>query len=311
VVTASALTGEDIMQNSLKKIGFIGTGIMGGHMARRLAQAGYEVVAWNRSVDKSAKLAEFGVVTVDSPSAAVAAADVTIVMLSSGPVVDSVLFDADSNGKVPTECMRPASTLIVMSSIPVETSRKQGERVAECGVSYLDAPVSGGETGAREGTLSIMCGGQAAVLDAMRPIFAALGNVFHIGPSGSGQLAKLANQIIVGITVAAVAEGLQFARAGNADIGAVRQALLGGFANSLILKQHGERMVTGNFVPGGPAVYQVKDLVTARELAEKNGMDLPLLKAAEGLFADMVAHGDGGLDHSGVFLEIARRSHPV
>ena len=299
------------MQNNLKKIGFVGTGIMGGHMARRLAQAGFDVSAWNRTVDKSAKLAEFGVVTVDTPSAAVAEADVTIVMLSSGPVVDSVLFEADSSGKVPAECVRPGSTVIVMSSIPVETSRKQGERLAERNIRYLDAPVSGGETGAREGSLSIMVGGEAAVLDAMRPVFAAMGNVFYIGASGSGQLAKLANQIIVGITVAAVAEGLQFAQAGNADIGAVRQALLGGFANSLILKQHGERMVTGNFVPGGPAVYQVKDLVTARQLAEKNGMDLPLLKAAEGLFADMVAHGDGNLDHSGVFLEIARRSHPV
>lgn len=297
--------------SNLKKIGFIGTGIMGGHMARRLAQAGYEVSAWNRSVEKSARLAEFGVVTVDTPSAAVAAADVTIVMLSSGPVVDSVLFEADGSGKVPADCVRQGSTVIVMSSIPVETSRTQGERLAERGVNYLDAPVSGGEKGAREGTLSIMCGGEAAVLDAMRPVFAAMGNVFHIGPTGSGQLAKLANQIIVGITVAAVAEGLQFARAGGADIGAVREALMGGFANSLILKQHGERMVTGNFVPGGPAVYQVKDLVTARALAEKNGMDLPLLKAAEGLFADMVAHGDGNLDHSGVFLEVARRSQPA
>ena len=299
------------MQNALKKVAFIGTGIMGGHMARRLAQAGFEVTAWNRTVEKSAKLAEFGVVTVDSPSVSVSAADVTIVMLSTGSVVDSVLFEADGSGKTPAECFREGTTLIVMSSIPVETSRKQAERLALHGVSYLDAPVSGGETGAREGTLSIMAGGDAAVLDALRPVFAALGNVFHIGPVGSGQLAKLANQIIVGITVAAVAEGLQFARAGNADIAAVRQALLGGFANSLILKQHGERMVTGNFVPGGPAVYQLKDLVTARELAEKNGMDLPLLKAAENLFADMVTHGDGKLDHSGIFLEIARRSHSV
>ena len=290
------------------KIAFVGTGIMGGHMARRLAQAGFTVTAWNRTPEKSTKLAEFGVVTVDSPSAAVAGAQVTIVMLSSGPVVDSVLFEADSSGKIPAECFAKGSTLIVMSSIPVETSRKQGERLAALGVSYLDAPVSGGEAGAREGTLSIMVGGEETVLKAVAPIFAVLGNATYIGPSGSGQLAKLANQIIVGISVAAVAEALQFARAGNANIAAVRQALLGGFCNSLILKQHGERMVTGNFVPGGPAVYQVKDLVTARELSEKFGMDLPLLKAAEHLFADMVAHGDGALDHSAVILEVARRS---
>ena len=152
-----------------------------------------------------------------------------------------------------------------------------------------------------------MAGGEATVVESAAPVFAAMGKVTHIGPVGTGQLAKLTNQIIVGITVAGVAEALQFAREGNADIAAVRQALLGGFANSLILKQHGERMVTGNFVPGGPAVYQVKDLVTASKLAEEYGLDLPLLKAAENLFADMVAHGDGGLDHSGVILEIARR----
>jgi len=300
------------MQNkTATKIAFVGTGIMGGHMARRLAQAGFEVSAWNRTPAKSAKLAEFGVVTVDSPSAAMAAADVTVIMLSSGPVVDSFLFEADSSGKIPAECLRPGATVIVMSSIPVETSRQQCERLAARGVSYLDAPVSGGEKGASEGTLSIMVGGESAVLDAVAPIFAAMGKATYIGPSGSGQLAKLANQIIVGISVAAVAEALQFARAGNANIAAVREALLGGFCNSLILKQHGERMVTGNFVPGGPAIYQVKDLITARELSEKFGMDLPLLKAAEHLFADMCAHGDGNLDHSAVILEVERRSKPA
>ena len=296
------------MQNTFKKIAFIGTGIMGRHMARRLAQAGFDVRAWNRTPGKSAKLAEFGVVTEDSPSAAIASADVTIVMLSSGPVVDAVLFETDSSGRIPADAMRDGSLLIVMSSIPIETCRDHALRLAPRGISYLDAPVSGGEVGACEGTLSIMAGGEAAVVESAAPVFAAMGKVTHIGPVGTGQLAKLTNQIIVGITVAGVAEALQFAREGNADIAAVRQALLGGFANSLILKQHGERMVTGNFVPGGPAAYQVKDLVTASKLAEEYGLDLPLLKAAENLFADMVAHGDGGLDHSGVILEIARRS---
>ncbi len=298
------------MQNPIKKIAFIGTGIMGSHMARRLAQAGFEVSAWNRTASKSTKLAEFGVVTEDSPSAAITSADVTIVMLSSGPVVDSILFEADSSGRIPVESMRKGAMLIVMSSIPVETCRRHAQRLAAHGITYLDAPVSGGEGGARDGTLSIMAGGEADVLNAAKPVFTALGNVTLIGPVGTGQLAKLANQIIVGITVAGVAEALQFAREGNADIAAVRQALLGGFANSTILKQHGERMVTENFVPGGPAIYQVKDLVTARKLAEENGLDLPLLKAAEGLFGDMVAHGDGDLDHSGVIREIARRSKP-
>ncbi len=295
----------------MKKIAFIGTGIMGGHMARRLAQAGFEVTAWNRTKEKSSRLAEYGVLTAPSPSAAVAEADVTIVMLSSGPVVDGVLFDADATGRVPAESLRHGSMLIVMSSIPVETCRQQAQRLAPKGIRYLDAPVSGGEGGARDGVLSIMAGGEAADVEAAAPVFAAMGKITRIGGVGTGQLAKLANQVIVGISVAAVAEALQLARAGDADIAAVRQALLGGFANSTILKAHGERMVTGNFVPGGPAVYQVKDLITARKLAESYGLDLPLLHAAEDLFADMCAHGDGDLDHSGVIREIARRSKPV
>ncbi len=292
------------------RIAFIGTGIMGGHMARRLAQAGFEVTGWNRTVEKSSRLAEHGVVTADSPSAAVAGADVTIVMLSSGPVVDSVLFEPDATGKVPADVLPRGSLLIVMSSIPVETCREQARRLAPKGVHYIDAPVSGGEGGARDGLLSIMAGGDAEVVKAAEPVFAAMGKLTRIGGVGTGQLAKLANQVIVGISVAAVAEALYFARAGEADVAAVRQALLGGFAGSTILKLHGERMATGNFVPGGPAVYQVKDLVTARKLADSYGLDLPLLKAAENLFADMVAHGDGDLDHSAVILEIARRSKP-
>jgi 2-hydroxy-3-oxopropionate reductase len=295
---------------STKKIAFIGTGIMGGHMARRLAQAGFEVTAWNRTPAKSTRLSEFGVVSVDSPSAAVAKADVTIVMLSSGPVVDSVLFEADSTGKIPADAMRRGSLLIVMSSIPVETCREQAKRLAAKGINYIDAPVSGGEGGARDGLLSIMAGGEAAVVSAAEDVFAPMGKLTRIGGVGTGQLSKLANQVIVGISVAAVAEALHLARAGEADIAAVRQALLGGFAGSTILKLHGERMATNNFVPGGPAVYQVKDLVTARKLAEGYGLDLPLLKAAENLFADMVAHGDGDLDHSAVILEIARRTKP-
>ena len=295
------------MQKSPHKIAFIGTGIMGGHMARRLAQSGFEVSAWNRTQAKSTVLGEHGVASSDFPSTAVAAADVTIVMLSSGPVVDSVLFDADASGRIPAESMRRGSLLIVMSSIPVQTCREQAEKMAAHGVSYLDAPVSGGERGARDGALSIMVGGDAAVVETAKPFFAPMGKVTRIGPVGTGQLAKLANQIIVGITVAGVAEALHFARAGNADIAAVREALLGGFANSVILKQHGERMVNGDFVPGGPANYQVKDLTTARKLAQEYGLDLPLMQAAENLFSDMVAHGDGDLDHSGVIREIARR----
>ena len=188
-------------------------------------------------------------------------------MLSNGPVVEEVLFSPNQTGKMPAEAMAAGSVLVVMSSIPVETCRAQAPRLAARGVGYVDAPVSGGEPGARDGTLAIMAGGEAAVVDGIAEMFSAMGRVTRIGPVGTGQLAKLANQIIVGATVAAVAEALHFAAKGGADPAALRQALMGGFADSKILNIHGERMVERNFVPGGPAAYQLKDMRTAQALA--------------------------------------------
>jgi 2-hydroxy-3-oxopropionate reductase len=174
-------------------------------------------------------------------------------------------------------------------------------------VRYVDAPVSGGEAGARDGTLTIMAGGDASVVAAVAPVLAPLGRLTRIGPVGSGQLAKLANQIIVGAGVAAVAEALAFARAGGADPGAVRDALIGGFADSTVLREHGRRMVLGDFVPGGSADHQLKDLRTAQAYAEGLRLELPLLAAASALFEAMVRSGDGALDHAGVIREIERQ----
>lgn len=283
-----------------RHIGFVGTGIMGGHMARRLAEAGFRVTAWNRTADKAAALAAAGVELAGSPAGAASEADVVICMLSSGPVCDEVLLAA---GGV-LEAMRPGATLVVMSSIPVETARSQAGQAAERGVRYVDAPVSGGETGARDGSLAIMAGGAAQEVAALADVFAPLGRLTHIGPAGTGQLAKLANQLIVASNICAVAEALVLAERGGADPAMVREALLGGFADSTVLRQHGQRMVDGNFTPGGPAKYQLKDTGTALALAGSLKLQLPIAETVDALFRRLVEEGGGDLDHSAVFLTL-------
>jgi 3-hydroxyisobutyrate dehydrogenase-like beta-hydroxyacid dehydrogenase len=291
-----------------RSIAVLGTGIMGGHMARRLAEAGFAVTVWNRDRTKAERLRPVGVQIATNASMACEAADVTIVMLSNGPVVEEVLFSADAGGRIPAQTMKPGSALVVMSSIPVETCQAQAPRLAERGVGYIDAPVSGGEPGAREGTLAIMAGGDAAQVERLRDVFAAMGRVTHIGPVGTGQMTKLANQIIVGGTMAAVAEALHFATKGGADPAAVRKALMGGFADSKILNIHGKRMVERDFVPGGPAEYQLKDMRTAQALAGKNGLQFTLLDCVVGMFDATVQRFGAGLDVSAILQEVERRS---
>jgi 2-hydroxy-3-oxopropionate reductase len=291
-----------------RRIALLGTGIMGGHMARRLAQAGFSVAVWNRTLAKAEKLREFGIRLTASPSAACSDADVAIVMLSNGPVVEEVLFSEDASGRKPAETLAPGAVLVVMSSIPVEDCQAQAERLASRGVGYVDAPVSGGEPGARDGTLAILAGGEPDVIAGLADVFAVLGRATRLGPAGTGQLTKLANQIIVGGTMIAVAEALHFATCGGADPAAVRSALMGGFAESKILAIHGERMVERNFVPGGPAEYQLKDIRTAQALAGKLGLHLTLLDSMIGIFSDMIANEGTGLDVAGVMLEVERRA---
>ncbi|ODN69534.1 2-hydroxy-3-oxopropionate reductase [Methylobrevis pamukkalensis] len=230
-------------------------------------------------------------------------ADAVVVMLSSGPVCDEVLGGAD--GVI--AAMVPGASLVVMSSIPVETARAQAETCAARSLAYVDAPVSGGVRGAEAGTLAIMAGGEAEAVAALAPLFAAMGRLTHVGPAGCGQLAKLCNQIIVAANICAVAEALVLAGRGGADPARVREALLGGFADSTVLRQHGERMVTGNFVPGGPAKYQIKDTGTALDVAAGVGLDLPVATAVDRLFRDLVDNGGGDLDHSAVYRELLRR----
>ncbi|HSI41312.1 MAG TPA: NAD(P)-dependent oxidoreductase [Xanthobacteraceae bacterium] len=295
------------MAHKLRRVGFIGTGIMGGHMARRLIEAGFEVCAWNRTAAKAEVLAAHGVAVVPTAAATAAEADAVVCMLSSGPVCDAVLGGPE--GVI--AAMRPGATLVVMSSIPVETARAQADACARRGLHYLDAPVSGGERGAREGTLAIMAGGQARTVEELAPLFAALGRPTHVGPAGSGQLAKLANQLIVASNICAVAEALLLAERGGADPAKVREALLGGFADSTVLRQHGERMVRGDFEPGGPAKYQLKDTSTALRFARSHGLSLPVASAVDRLFQNLVDHGGGDKDHSAVLLELRRANSPA
>ena len=288
----------------MASIGFLGTGIMGVRMAGRLAGAGHAVRAWNRTRAKAERLAPQGVEVVAVAADAARGADVVICMLSSGPVCDEVLLG--EGGAL--AAMPSGAALVVMSSIPVETAREQARAAAARGVGYLDAPVSGGEKGATEGTLAIMAGGDEALFARLRPVLEVMGRPTLVGPAGTGELAKLVNQLIVAGTIAIVAEGVLLAERGGADPAKVRTALLGGFASSTILDQHAPRMIAGDFRPGGPARHQLKDTATAVALARELGLALPVTELVDGLFDDLVAHGDGDLDHSALIRELRRRN---
>jgi 3-hydroxyisobutyrate dehydrogenase-like beta-hydroxyacid dehydrogenase len=226
-----------------------------------------------------------------------------ICMLSSGLICDEVLIGGGVLG-----ALRPGSLLIVMSSIPVATARRQAELTLERGIDYLDAPVSGGERGARDGALAIMADGTHEAFERACPLLEVMGHATHIGPAGTGQLSKLVNQMIVASTIATVAEAVLLAERGGADPAKVREALLGGCADSTILRQHAVRMIEHDFQPGGPAKYQVKDTTTAVEFGRTIGLELPVLQIVDRLFRDMVEHGDGDLDHSAIIREIGRRN---
>jgi len=283
-------------------IAFLGTGLMGEPMARNLLAAGYGVRVWNRSKEKTSALAEKGAIACDTPAEAAQGANTLICMLSDGPTCDAVLFQ----DKAVLPALAPDATLIVMSSIPVETSVEQARMSAERGVCYLDAPVSGGQQGAIDGTLAIMAGGDPDTFDAARELLGAMGRPVRVGPVGTGQQTKLANQLIVASTIATVAEALLFAERGGADPAKVIEALAGGFADSPILRMHGQRMIDETFAPGGAAKYQLKDTRTALARARSLGLELPVGHIVDALFASMVDHGDGDLDHSALIREIRR-----
>ena len=280
-------------------IAFLGTGLMGEPMCHNLLEAGLPLTVWNRSPEKTKRLAKRGAEVADSPNDAVVGADVVITMLSDGPAVTELMFERGVADKISN-----GATRIDMGSIGADEAIDHAKRHAVQGVSYLDAPVSGGTRGAATGELAIMAGGDADTFVAMQPVFAPLGQATHVGPSGCGQLAKLANQVIVAITIGAVSEAFILAGGGGADRAQVREALQGGFASSRILSEHGQRMVDRTFEPGGPAKFQVKDLRNALKAAGQLGLDLPITKLIHKLFDDMVNSGKADMDHSGLLTHL-------
>ena len=272
---------------------------MGAPMCQNLLSADLPLTVWNRTQTKTEPLGKRGAEIADSPQSAVSAADVIITMLSDGTAVADIMFNQGV-----AEAIWESATHIDMSSIGADEAIEHAKRHVKRGVRYLDAPVSGGTKGAAAGELAIMAGGDAKTFAEMQPVFATLGQATHVGPNGCGQLAKLANQIIVAITIGAVGEALILAGGGGADRAKVREALQGGFASSRILTEHGQRMVDRAFEPGGPARFQLKDLHNALSAAERLGLDLPITRLLHGLFDDMVQSGKGDMDHSGLLTHL-------
>jgi len=257
------------VKTPLPTIAFLGIGLMGKPMATRLLQAGYRVTAWNRTRAKAEPLAALGAAVADDLAAGVKNADIVITMLEAGPVVRAVLEAA-------APAMRPGSLVIDMSSTRQSEAHEFHALLEQRGVAFVDAPVSGGVLGAEAGTLAIMAGGSADDFACAEPVLRVLGRPTLVGPAGSGQIAKLCNQLIVGGTLCIVAEALLLAQAGGADPVAVRNALRGGFAESRILEVHGQRMLERNFLPGGQVKSQAKDLENVLVAAAASGIALPV-----------------------------------
>ena len=284
-------------------VAFLGIGLMGSRQARRLLDAGHSLTVWNRSRAKADALAPLGARVIDTAADAARDADILILMLENGATVADVLF-----GQGVAAALRAGSIVIDMSSIKPAEAQEHARLLMEREVDHIDAPVSGGTIGAEEGTLAIMAGGDLEVYAKVEAVLRAMGRPVHVGPHGAGQLAKLANQIIVGVTIGAVAEALLLVRRGGADPAKVREALRGGFAESRVLDLHGRRMVERNFDTKGRSVTHLKDLDNALDAAMQLDMALtPYTALTADLFRGLIQNA-GDLDHSGLLVELERRN---
>jgi 2-hydroxy-3-oxopropionate reductase len=275
-------------------LGFIGLGIMGKPMAGHLIDAGHTVHLHSRN-GVPQELVRKGGRPMRNAAEVARASDVVVTMVPDTPDVEAVLFGPDGVH----EGLSPGKTVVDMSSISPVATKDFARRLAAMGVEMLDAPVSGGEVGAKNATLTIMVGGKPEVFERVRPIFERMGkNITLVGPNGDGQTCKVANQIVVALTIEAVAEALLFASKAGADPARVRQALMGGFASSRILEVHGERMIKRTFDPGFRIALHQKDLNLALQAARTLGVALPNTATAQQLFSACAAHGGAGWDHS-------------
>jgi 2-hydroxy-3-oxopropionate reductase len=283
---------------------FIGTGLMGHPMASNILRAGFDLRAWNRTAAKAASLEPVGATICHSAAEAATGADIVITMLGDGPAVNSVLFEAGVS-----DALAAGAMVIDMSSIKPAEAKAHASKLAAQGIAHLDAPVSGGTKGAEAGTLAIMAGGDAQRYQRAELVLQAMGRPVLVGADGAGQLSKLVNQSIVAVTIGVVAEAMLLAEQGGADPAAIRNALKGGFADSIILQQHGERMSERNFVPGGVSKFQLKDLNNALEEAHGLGLTLPLAEQIRDRFDDFCENLDGAeKDHAGIYLELRHRN---
>ena len=273
------------------RVGFIGLGIMGRPMALNLRRAGFELAVHARRSESMAPLAAAGATTWGSPAEVARQADVIFTMVGDTPDVEQVILGP---GGVSAGA-RSGAVVVDMSTISAAATRTIAERLRAQGVAMLDAPVSGGEVGAIDGTLSIMVGGEVPDFDRVRPLLEVMGrNIVHVGGSGAGQVCKSCNQIVVGATIAGVAEAILLARASGVDPARVRAALLGGFAASRILEVHGQRMIDGNFAPGFKARLHQKDMRIVGEAAFELGLALPSAAAIAQYLNALVGQGGGG-----------------
>ena len=287
----------------MANLGFIGLGIMGKPMAGHLMAAGHTLHIYDLNPSPVRELASRGAVACTSSKQVAQKSDIIITIVPDTPDEEAVLFGKDGVA----EGLRPGAIVVDMSSISPIATKEFAQRLEALGAKMLDAPVSGGQVGAQNATLSIMVGGPTDLFDQINPYFQLMGkNIVHVGGHGDGQTCKVANQIVVALTIEAVAEALLFASKAGADPGKVRLALLGGFAQSRILEIHGQRMLDRSFAPGFRIRLHQKDLNLALQGARSLGLSLPNTATAQELFNAVAAQGDADLDHSAMALALEK-----
>ena len=285
------------------KIAFIGTGLMGFPMAKNLLDKSLDINVFSRTIEKAKPLERFGAKISNSLSEAVKDVDVVITMLTDDAAVEKVLSDQGFQ-----ENLKKGSTIVDMSSIKPKIAIKYGNFLKEKGVNFLDAPVSGGTIGAEQATLAIMVGGDQKVFDQIKDVLKVMGNPTLVGPTGSGQVSKLANQIIVGVTIGAVAEAITLCEKAGVDGNKFIQALAGGFADGKILQNHGKRMIDKDFSPKGKVSTHLKDMNNILECAGDFNTTLPISNLIKDMFKSLVENGNDNDDHSALYKEIERRN---
>ena len=285
----------------MQNIGFIGTGLMGFPMAKNILKAGYKVRAFNRSKNKAEPLKDFGAEISNSIRELVKESHVVITMLTNDDAVNEVLGSDEFLNN-----LKPNSTVIDMSSVKQTTAVNHGKNLKSRKINYLDAPVSGGTIGAEEASLAIMIGGEQIVFESVKDILKSMGNPTLVGPVGCGQVSKLANQIIVGLAIGAVAEAVTLCEKAGADPNRMIKALSGGWADSKVLRTHGKRMIDKDFSPKGKTSSQLKDMNNILECANNYNTQLPISNLVKEMYKSLVENGHGETDHSSLYKEIER-----